>query len=181
MKTIVGLFDDFAQAQAATWDLERTGIEDRDISLMVKNEHVQYGTGSASAAEDKETVIAADAAAGAMIGGATGLVMALTGLVVPGFGVIAAAGWFLATLTGASLGAAAGGLLGALTGAGIPLEDAIYYKEGLNHGGTLLMVKAPDEKVTPIAQVLRANGAVDIEARASQYRQAGLQPTAPEA
>jgi hypothetical protein len=164
MKTIVGVFRNLTDAQIAMRNLERDGIPATDMSLIVSNEggkYDHYAGGAASASEDKQDVIMADAAAGAIVGGTAGLVMALTGIVVPGFGAIVAAGWLVSTLSGAALGAAAGGVVGALTGAGIPLEDAVYYKEGLHRGDTLVVVRAPDDRADHVAEVLRSLGAGD--------------------
>jgi hypothetical protein len=164
MKTIVGVFRHLTDAQIALRELEQDGIAVGDMSLVMSNQSGQYdhyASGSASAAEDKQDVIMVDAAAGAIVGGTAGLVMALTGIVVPGFGAVVAAGWLVSTLTGAALGAAAGGGVGALTGAGIPLEDAIYYREGLHRGDTLLVVRADDERADRVAEILRSYGAGD--------------------
>lgn len=181
MKTIVGLFDYIAEAESTVLALEKAGIAREDISAMAddtRRHEDQYSTGSASAAEDLKDVIAVDATAGAAIGGATGLLMALTGLVIPGFGAVVAAGWLVSTLAGAAVGAAAGGLIGGLTGAGIPLEDAIYYREGIKAGATLIAVRADESRTAEVAAIMEGHGAIDIKARAEQYqRQELLSPT----
>ena len=177
MKTVVGLFDLIEDAESAVIALEKTGLDRHDISVMAddtRRHEDQFNTGSASSAEDMRDVVIADATAGAALGGATGLLMALTGLVIPGFGAVVAAGWLVSTLAGAAVGAAAGGLVGALTGAGIPLEDAIYYKEGVKAGATLVAVRVSAEKAAAVASIMEQKGAVNIDERADQYRESHL-------
>ena len=177
MKTIVGMFDHAEDAQSAVRGLEQAGVAHEDISVVADKEskHTdQYATGSASAAESMSEVIATDATAGAAIGGATGLFMALTGLVIPGFGTIVAAGWLVSVLAGAAVGAGVGGLIGGLTGAGIPLEDAMYYREGLRQGATLVAVRTQDARAAEIAHVMEGRGAVNIDERGAEYLQQGL-------
>jgi hypothetical protein len=166
METVVGLFDTISEAENAVRALEDAGIPYNHISLVTNDTDgraSQYYTGAASAGEDAGAVIASDATAGAALGGAAGLVMALTGMVIPGFGAVVAAGWLASTLAGAALGAATGGLVGALTGAGLPLEDAIYYKEGLHRGGTLVAVRTEEEMAPRVTRILREAGAVESD------------------
>lgn len=177
METVVGLFDYIAEAEGTVLALEKAGIARENISVMADNtrrHEDQYSSGSASSAEDLQDVIKVDATAGAALGGATGLLMALTGLVIPGFGAVVAAGWLVSTLAGAAVGAAAGGLVGGLTGAGIPLEDALYYREGIKAGATLIAVRTEPAHAMEIAAIMEAQGAVNITERAEEYRRQGL-------
>ncbi len=173
MKTIVGLFDDYAQAKSAAVELERMGLSHNDISVLANNESgahgantpVEHGAGHA---------VTHDAGVGAEIGGVLGLLAGLSLFVIPGLGFIAGAGWLAGMLTGAGVGAVAGGLVGALTHVGVPTTDAAYYNEGVRRGGTLIAVRADDASVNSIAQVLGAHGAVNIEERAATYRASGF-------
>jgi hypothetical protein len=166
MKTVVGVFRDLSDARVAIDELERKGVEPQDISLIAGNlggEHDRYASGAASSAQDTHDVIVTDVTAGAIVGGTAGLVMALTGIVIPGFGAVVAAGWLVSLVSGAAVGAAAGGLVGVLTGAGVPLEDAIYYREGLHRGDTLVVVRAEDANADAVAAILRTWGADDTD------------------
>jgi len=179
LKTVVGLFDEMAQAKKAALDLEGAGIQHNDISIVANNEGGRYAqstTDTAPADEGAGHAIGQDAAIGAGIGGVAGLIMALSGVVIPGLGWIAGAGWLMALILGAGAGAVVGGLIGALTTVGVPEEDASYYNEGVRRGGTLLAVKAQDEMAPRVAQILSEDGAVDIDERAAQYTQEGFRP-----
>ena len=80
----------------------------------------------------------------------------------------------MGTILGAGTGAVIGGLVGALTHVGVPAEDAAHYNEGVRRGGTLLAVKAPDDMAYKVADILGADGAVDIDERAAQYKTQGF-------
>jgi len=175
-KTVVGLFDDFTQAQRAVHELESSGIPHSDISLVASNtggQHDHHGTGTTTddAVDGAASGAGTGATTGAVVGGGIGLLAGLGLLAIPGFGPIVAAGWLVATLTGAGIGAAAGGLLGALVGAGVPHEEAHLYNEGVRRGGTLIAVKTADNMAHQAAEILGRYGAVDIDERADTYRQ----------
>lgn len=173
-KTVVGLFDDFTQAQRAVQDLESNGIPRNDISLVANNAEGRYDaytTVSDDVADGAANGAGAGATTGAVVGGGIGLLAGLGLLAIPGFGPIVAAGWIVSTITGAGIGAAAGGLLGALVGAGVPHEEATLYNEGVRRGGTLLAVKASDDMADRTAAILGQYGAVNIDERAESYRQ----------
>jgi hypothetical protein len=179
MKTVVGLFDTYAHAETAAHDLERAGISHNDISLLANNTTAQFGPTDAASIHtayhaDTET----EAGKGAVAGGVAGLLVSLAAFASPGLGAVAAAGWLVTTVAGAVVGAGVG-IVGALNGVGVPHEDAAYYNEGVRRGGTLLAVRAPDHQATQVAQILSADGAVNIDERAEQYRQEGFAPPAP--
>lgn len=178
MKTIVGLFDDMAQAKKAAMDLENAGVPHNDISLVANNEGGKYAaTDSDAAPTVSGHAIGHDAIVGAEVGGVAGLLLGLTGFAIPGLGWIAGAGWLMATILGAGTGAVIGGLVGALTHVGVPHDDAAHYNEGVRRGGTLVAVKAQDDMAYRVAEILGDNGAADIDERATQYKNDGYVAT----
>jgi len=90
---------------------------------------------------------------------------------------VVAAGWLASTAVGALVGAAAGGatggLLGALKEAGHTDEEAHVYSEGVRRGGTLVSVKAQDDDVARVTEILDGRRGVDAVTRGEAYRQAG--------
>ena len=173
-KTVVGLFDDFSQAQNAVHDLEGLGIAHNDISLVANNadgQHDQYVATSADHTVHAAGGAGAGAVTGTVVGGGLGLLAGIGLLAIPGFGPVVAAGWLISTITGAGIGAAAGGLLGALVGAGVPHEEAHLYNEGVRRGGTLIAVKTSDDTAAEAADILGRYGAVNIDERADAYNQ----------
>ena len=181
MKTIVGLFDNFSEAEAVVRDLERAGYDRSDISL-VANESSRGSARTTTTTRSGDGGAAEGAGTGAVIGGVTGgvagLIASLAGLAIPGIGPVLAAGPLVAALTGAGVGAVAGGLIGALTSAGVPEEHARYYEEGVRRGGTLVTVAASDSDADEVMDIMNRHNPVDIEERASQWRETGTAATA---
>jgi hypothetical protein len=173
------MFDNMTQARAAALDLEKAGILHSDISLVANNETEEYAARNTDTgyAPVEGHAIGHDATVGAEIGGVAGLILGLTGVMIPGLGWIAGAGWLMGTILGAGTGAIIGGLVGALTHVGVPTEDAGYYTEGVRRGGTLVAVRAEDIDAQRVADILSADGAVDINERAAQYRAEGYSST----
>ena len=172
-KTVVGLMDNYSEAQAAVRDLAAAGFSREHIGLVAHERHasdlgVNAKDGSAASGA------LAGAGTGAALGGIAGLLLALAPLAIPGIGPIIAAGPIAAALAGAGLGAATGGLIGGLTKLGIPDEHAHTYAEGVRRGGTLVTATAHTEmQAARGVEILQRHGAVDIEERAASWRQEG--------
>ncbi len=183
-KTVVGLFDDFQDAQSVVRDLTNAGFPRESISIAAN----QNATGYTGNGSDFNTstgagghAVGKDAGVGAGVGGVVGLLVGLGLLTVPGIGPILAAGPIAAalgatvgsTVVGAGIGAVAGGLIGGLTHIGVPKEHAEYYAEGVRRGGTLVTVDAADDKAQQAVDIMNGNGAVDIDTRGASYRSSG--------
>ena len=80
-------------------------------------------------------------------------------LAIPGFGPILAAGPIAAALSGA----VAGGIAGGLIDWGIPAESSRRYEQQVAQGNILAVIKTSSAKVQQAAQILRQNGANDVE------------------
>ena len=183
-KTVVGLFDDFAEAQSVVQDLVNAGFSRNDISIAANQTASGYtgdGATVGTAGTGEGHAVGKDAGIGAGIGGVVGLLVGLGALTIPGIGPVLAAGPLAAalgvtvgsTVTGAVVGGVVGGLVGALTHIGVPKEHAEYYAEGVRRGGTLVTVNAPDDQAEEAVDILNGHGAVDIEERGTSYRTAG--------
>ncbi len=186
-KTVVGLFDDFQDAQNVVRELTTAGFRREAISIAANKTATGYtGDGSDfSVGTSGETghAVGKDAGVGAGIGGVVGLLTGLGLLAIPGVGPVLAAGPIAAalgigtaaasTLAGAGIGAVAGGLIGGLTHIGVPKEHAEYYAEGVRRGGTLVTVDAPDNQAQQAVDIMNGNGAVDIDTRGAAYRTGG--------
>ena len=139
-RTVIGLFDEFSQAEAAVRDLESAGVPQSSISIVANNANDEYTTWRDNYGKNYGTPPAGQGAnIGATAGGIGGILLGLGLLAIPGLGPLAAAGPLVAGLTGAGVGAgvgaATGGLLGALTNLGVPEEHAGYFSEGIRRGG----------------------------------------------
>ena len=177
-KTIIGLFDNRAEAQSVVQELLSENFRRDDISVMSKKLEGQDKAGEKVeyVEEDGDEQIkdmAKGAGTGAAIGGLAGLLVSLTALAIPGIGPVLAAGPLAAVIAGAGIGAAAGGLISGLTRLGVPEEDANYYAEGVRRGGTLVSVDAADGRAESAVAIMKRHGAVEIDKRAAQWRNEG--------
>ncbi len=184
-KTVVGLFDNYSEAQSVVQDLVDGGFRREDISIAA-NQTASGGAsdGTLSSGTGGTTgghAVGKDAGVGAGVGGVVGLLVGLGALTIPGIGPILAAGPLAAalgitigsTVTGAAIGGIAGGLVGALTHIGVPKEHAEYYSEGVRRGGTLVTVSTDDAMAQRAVDILNGHGAVDIDERGAAYRTGG--------
>jgi len=195
MRTIARLYDNYADATAVLHELEASGIDHSNISLVANADaHGRHVAGSAtgggtSAADpadpndsDSGAGTKRGAVAGTLVGGGAGLLAGIGALAIPGIGPLVAAGWLVATLTGAGVGAAGGGLIGALTGAGVSHDEANAYNEGVKRGGTLVSVRAEDAEVSRVESIMQRRAPVDWRTRTADVgTQSGTATTTPSA
>ena len=186
--TVVGVFEDRRQADAAISELRKAGFREDQIGVASRQTE---GEGKGEAASTTtgeqgtkwETGAIAGALTGAGLGGLVGLGI-LAG-VIPVIGPVIAGGTLAVILANAAGGAAIGGLLGALTGAGIPEEEARYYQGEFEAGRTIVTVTA-DGRYDEAVAILRRHGAYDQHTAASRAAStpataattAGVAPTA---
>lgn len=187
-QTITALYDDYDAASTAVGKLEAAGIPHADISIVSSNEGDRHAgrlnttrdvAGHHDTPEKATSGAGAGATVGTVLGGAAGLLTGLGLLAIPGVGPVVAAGWLVATVTGAGIGAAAGGLAGGLTGAGLSESDAHTYSEGVRRGGTLVTVRTDDAHAARVMDILEEHGSIDVDERAQNWRAEGW--TAPQA
>lgn len=171
MRTVTGLFDDYADASSAVSELEAQGVPSSDISIVSNNGDRLHE--ESNAAEGAGT----GAGIGAVVGGAGGLLTGLGLMAIPGVGPVVAAGWLAATAAGAAAGAvaggAAGGIIGALTSSGVPERDAHFYAEGVRRGGTLVTAKVDDALAPEAEAILKRSNWVDPTERRAAYEKQG--------
>lgn len=183
MRTITRLFDHHSDALDAVRSLEKGGCA-HDISIVSNNTEEWHTAGRSTdgSRHDHDDNNAGEGAAtgagvGAALGGGAGLLAGLGMLAIPGVGPVVAAGWLAATAAGAVggavVGGATGGLIGALTEGGESEEDAHVYAEGVRRGGSLVSVRAKDDRVDDVVAILERHGGVIAESRGRAYREQG--------
>ena len=179
---ITRMFESYSDASQAVTELESAGIAHGDISIVASNNETSSNAAAPVAYTDDNVATDPDAPAtgagagasvGTLVGGGAGLLAGIGMLAIPGVGPVIAAGWLVATLTGAGVGAGFGGLLGGLVGAGVPEEHAHVYAEGVRRGGTLVTVRAPEGQSAQAEAVLAKYATIDPATRGDEYRQTG--------
>ncbi len=186
MKTVVGLYEDFTDAQAAIKDLVDSGFDRADISLIASDRETYRTTtttDTTTAADIDDDLIpdtnqlgedvAAGMATGGVIGGLGGVLLGLGALAIPGVGPIIAAGPLVAGLAGAGIGAAVGGLVGALVNWGVPPAEAELYAESVRRGHILVGLKTDDSRVDRATDIMNRYDPVDVEERSEYWRSTG--------
>ncbi|MBD2109341.1 general stress protein [Nodosilinea sp. FACHB-13] len=166
----VGLFSTRQEAEQALHQLRDSGFQMDRVSVVAKsgeglNDLTTDGDfdPDKTKAEQTQDGAGAGATAGAVTGGAVGLIGSLGVLAIPGVGPLAGAGILLAnTLLGSGIGAASGGLLGGLIGWGVPEDRANYYNDRVyNNDDYLVLVEGSEQEIQAAESVLSQNGIRD--------------------
>lgn len=156
-KTVIGVFSSRDQAEKAVNSLREKGF-DKEISIMAKDDQGTKNVDRNSEMFGGDS-IADGATTGGVIGGIAGIAAGLGALAIPGIGPIVAAG----PIAGLLSGAATGGIAGGLADWGIPEERGKYYESKVKEGNIVAVVQTSDERINEAADMLRSNGANDVE------------------
>lgn len=172
-RTFSHLYDSYDDAVQTVNALETAGIPHESISMVSNNAANRQVTPGAAAAP--ATATGTGLSTGTVLGGGAGLLAGLGMLAIPGVGPVVAAGWLIATLTGAGVGAAAGGLVGSLVHSGVSEDDAHTYAEGVRRGGNLVTVRSDDSQASRIEAIFegRKTAAVNVTSRRAEYQTGG--------
>ena len=160
MKTIARVYDTYGQARQVVDDLEASGIASSDINLIA-NKYVC----DESARIQEQSAAGPAAGVGAALGGTAGLLAGLGIIAIPGLGPVVAAGALAATAVGAVAGAATGGVVGA----GVPEHEADVYCEAVRRGGTMVGVRAADDRVAAVQRIMDRHEPIDPAERRTIY------------
>jgi len=177
--TILGIFDDRAQAERAVDALHEAGFHDDEIGYLRRQGDSMAGTSTIDNADRRDKKTGETVGTGAVIGG---LVGAAAALLIPGVGPALAGGVLYSVLgataaggavVGAVGGAVAGGLIGALTDMGVPEDEARYADEQFRAGRTLVTVRT-NGRTDEAEMILDRYGAYNIhKGRASTTQTTG--------
>lgn len=150
-KRAAGLFHSPNKAQKAVRDLNNSGYDMQNVSIVAKDADQIDGIDPEKTGNKLDDGATAGALTGGTLGGITGLLVGLGTLAIPGVGPIllagAAATTIATTLAGAGIGVAAGGLVGGLVGLGIPEDRARVYRDSIKDGSFLVMVNGTPAEV----------------------------------
>lgn len=166
---LVSLGADRAQiSMVARGEEGATGVPSTDRPAgehMVEPAREVGDSGAALTTTDQEDA-ARGAATGAAMGAAVGIAAGLASLMVPGIGLILAAGplaWAIGGAVGtAAAGAVAGGVYGGLRDIGIEEKYARTYEERIRGGHVLMTALVPVMSQDRIRQILDDHNAEDV-------------------
>lgn len=159
-----GIFKSRAALETAIDELQRSGFESGDVSVLMAN-----ASDTHEFAHEKNTKApegaAAGAGTGAVLGGTLGWLAGIGALAIPGVGPLVAAGPIMAALAGAGVGGAVGSVSGAIIGFGIPEYEAKRYEGSVKEGGMLISVHcSSSDKIKRAKEILEQCGGIDIAA-----------------
>ncbi|MBN9391641.1 MAG: hypothetical protein J0I20_26645 [Chloroflexi bacterium] len=158
--TVVGVFEDPADAEQAINDLKVAGFTPDSLSVVAKDRNVQRDLTEASGNEAGQGALVGSLGGGTL-GAVLGWLLAGGTALIPGVGPIVAAGVFGATVGGALIGGTLGGITGALAGAGVPEDEAAEYGEHVKSGNSLVTAYAANGQLMEAAlDVFSRNKAV---------------------
>ena len=161
--SIVAVYGNHADAEAAVRRLERAGIPLQKVSIIGRNfelrEDIQgYYRPSDAALEG--------AGFGAWVGGLFGLLMGFGLFVIPVAGTLIVLGPLAGMIAGAVSGAGLGALVSGLMALGIPKDEALKYQARLQAGEFLVTVTGTPEEVARAREALQNSGELELKTHA---------------
>jgi len=171
MQAVTGLFSSQTEAKQAVGRLQSSGVQADRITLLTPGRSGLQKLESVPVDATEQPGMGT--AVGAIVGGAAGLSAGLVAAVVPGVGLVTAAGLLGAavlTAAGASLGAVAGGSLENFTTEGLPEDEIFVYEDALRNGRSVVIPLAEDATAArPIRELLQSEGAEATDAAREQW------------
>jgi hypothetical protein len=175
----VAIFPTQDDLVAAVRELHRLGFSNDQLSVLAKDgdaiarvarsEDVHDGReqdAPAAVAYEAEPK-GRDEAVGMAVGGAVGVILGLSSVILPGFGAfLLAAGPVAIALHGLTLGAAGigmGALLGAIMDESVTEDHRERYEKEIEAGKWMLVVHGGEQEVERAAQALQARGVPDVD------------------
>jgi len=167
-KTVVAIFDSYDYAEKAARQIKDRGLRTDDISLVAKQGDEETrgttatmgtrpGMGEGNRAVNDN--ISGGVVTGGVLGGLAGLLIGAGSMVVPGLGIVAAAG----PITGLLSGAVTGGIVGGLVDLGIPEDRSRQYETDIKAGKILFSMRTDEDKIDEVASILRSSGAISVD------------------
>ena len=157
-----------ADAERLLEALRRAGFAADEVTSFYLNppgRHAEYPIGGDAHHDEGTKESGKTAAAGAAVGGATGLALgaAVAAAAEPGMTAIAG-------LAGAGVGAYVGSLAGGLTGARSGRPNDATLEEPVERPAGVIVAVRTDQNEDTAVQVLRAEGASEIERATGEWR-----------
>jgi hypothetical protein len=167
--SVVAIYDEHAQAEAAVKLLQKEGIDMNKLSIVGQGYHSEENVVGYYTAGDRMMHWGKN---GAFWGGMWGMLFGSAFFMVPGVGPIMAAGPIVAWIVGALESAVLVGGISAV-GAGlysidIPKKSVLKYETSLKAGKQLLVLHGTPEEVTRAHGILATTGASETQLHLSE-------------
>ena len=162
MARVTAVFDDRTHAERAIAELRRTGISEKEMSIVSRRpDDIEVKGGPVDDNTAGERI-----GKGALAGAGVGTLFGLAALVIPGVGPFITAGVLASALgatggavaAGAIVGGTSGALAGAFSKAGYSKEEAEYFGSTVERGGVLVAVDADDVSAERLRSELQRLG-----------------------
>lgn len=172
VKEAVGVFQTADAFQDAIDELQSSGFDRADLSLMASEAAVESKLGhkyrKPAEIEDDDTLPRVAYVSPESIGGAEGALIG--GLLYVGVGigaVLASAGALATAMTGGALGGGAGAVIGLVLAKLVGEHHARYLQQQIEHGGLLLWVRTWDaEDERRAVEILKKHSGKDVHVHA---------------
>ena len=162
-EAVICLVSNETEANSIIVALQELGFTTDQISALLPDKNSNKDLGHEKHSKAPEGT-ATGAGAGALVGGALGLLAGIGALAIPGAGPFIAAGPIMSFLSGAALGSTVGGVSGGLIGLGIPEYEAKQYEGKILDGNILLSVSVDNgEEAKEVESVYKEYGGRDIK------------------
>ena len=181
-KTIVALYDHFADAKAAADAIVQVGAAAGKIALLANDsngDHPALSINPAYAREqfdedsNKQSRFITLGEVGIGLGGVLGFLAYVSPVAIPGVAAMVEKGVWVPFVAGAIVGGVVGVIIGLLTDHGVSGKDSALYAEGLKRGGTLLSVAVEDSLGGKVAEILKNHSAAKVEERPGDWSAEG--------
>ncbi|MDB5096674.1 MAG: multi-sensor signal transduction histidine kinase [Cyanobacteria bacterium RYN_339] len=164
---------------SAVRELHRLGYSNEQLSVLAKDvDALDRVTSSEPCHDGREMDAPAmvayesepkgrDEAVGMAVGGAVGVILGLSSVILPGFGAfLLAAGPVAIALHGLTMGAAGiglGALLGAIMDESVTEDHRTRYEHDIEAGKWMLVVHGQEQEIARAAEVLETRGVPDVD------------------
>jgi hypothetical protein len=181
-KTIVALYDHYADAKAATAAIIQAGAAADRIAHLANDsngDHPALSINPAYAREQfdedstRQSRFITLGEVGIGLGGVLGFLAYISPVEIPGVAAMVAHGVWVPVAVLAVLGGVIGVIIGLLTDHGVSGKDAALYTEGLKRGGTLITTVVDESIAGKITEALKGHSAVRVEERPGNWSAEG--------
>lgn len=162
--SVVALFAQHTQAEAAVRELQQAGIDMKSVSIVGKGYHTEEDVVGYYTACDRMQYWGKN---GAFWGGIWGLLFGSALFFIPGIGPLIVAGpvvaWIVAGLEGAVVVGGLSAIGAGLYSIGIPKNSVLKYESSIKAGEFLLIVHGTPDEVTRAKAILASTAATQTD------------------